>query len=336
MSDIDRATELVLQACEALRNKGGKPRASSATLKTLAATAGQAPTSRPQTAASIPAQVLATAPAQAKPANLTAMFKDATSAASVPDTSLSSPTQPNVPVEIPARNTGRTKAAEAPSALGVQASALAPAAGSKAERISAMRTQVLPCTRCPQLVASRTQVVFGVGNPEAELMFVGEAPGADEDAAGEPFVGKAGQLLTKIIETMGLSRDSVYIANVLKCRPNMPPGESGNRKPTQPEMNTCKPYLLEQIGIIQPKALVALGATAMEGLLGLDAFPITKKRGQWHEFAGIPLMPTFHPAYLLRNQSLAIKRQVWEDMLNVLERLGHPISEKQRSYFLSK
>lgn len=223
-----------------------------------------------------------------------------------------------------------------PPAFAPVTSKIAPTTGSKAERIAAMRDSVLGCVKCPNLVRSRTQVVFGVGNPEAELMFVGEAPGADEDAAGEPFVGKAGQLLTKIIETMGLSRNDVYIANVLKCRPDMPPGESGNRKPTLPEMNTCKPYLLEQIEIIKPKVLVGLGATAMEGLLGLDKFAITKQRGQWQTFAGIPLMPTFHPAYLLRNQALSEKRRVWEDMLAVMEKLGLSISEKQRGYFLSK
>lgn len=212
----------------------------------------------------------------------------------------------------------------------------APATGTKAERLAALRDSVVPCAHCPSLVNSRTQVVFGVGNPEAELMFVGEAPGADEDAAGEPFVGKAGQLLTKIIETMGFRRDEVYIANVLKCRPDMPPGESGNRKPTLAEMNTCKPYLLEQIAIIQPRVIVGLGATAMEGLLGMDKVAITKLRGEWREFAGTPLMPTFHPAYLLRNQALSEKRRVWEDMLAVLEKLGRPISDKQRAYFLSK
>src|SRR5213595_3321344 len=172
----------------------------------------------------------------------------------------------------------------------------------KAAALAQVRDRVCVCMKCPHLARSRTQTDFGVGNPEAELMFVGEAPGADEDAAGEPFVGKAGQLLTKIIETMGYARTDVYIANVLKCRPDMPAGSSGNRKPTAPEMNTCKPYLLEQIAIIQPRVLVGLGATAMEGLLGADKFPITKKRGEWHDFAGTPLMPTFHPAYLLRNQ----------------------------------
>ncbi|MEQ1852372.1 MAG: uracil-DNA glycosylase, partial [Chthoniobacteraceae bacterium] len=205
--------------------------------------------------------------------------------------------------------------------------------GSKASRLAALRTPVLACTLCPHLVKSRTQVVFGTGNPEAELMFIGEAPGADEDLVGEPFVGKAGQLLTKIIETMGFRRADVYIANILKCRPDMPAGESGNRKPTAAEMATCKPYLLQQVEIIQPRLIVALGATAVDGLLKLES-PIGKLRGTWQEFQRIPVMPTFHPSYLLRNQSLTEKRKVWEDMLLVLERLGRPITEKQRGYFL--
>jgi DNA polymerase len=208
-----------------------------------------------------------------------------------------------------------------------------PADGSKAERLAALRDPVLACTLCPHLVKSRTQVVFGVGNPEAELMFVGEAPGEDEDKQGEPFVGKAGQLLTKIIEAMGMKRDDVYIGNVLKCRPDMPPGMPGNRKPKPAEMDTCKPYLIQQIEIIQPRAMVALGATAMEGLLGETA-PMARLRGRWHQFQGIPLMATYHPAYLLRNQSLSEKRKVWEDMLMVLEKLGKPITEKQRNFFL--
>jgi DNA polymerase len=206
---------------------------------------------------------------------------------------------------------------------------------SKAERMKPLRERALICTKCPHLAATRTQVVLGVGNLDAELMFVGEAPGADEDREGEPFVGKAGQLLTKIIEAMGFGRSEVYIANVLKCRPNTPPGESGNRKPRPEEMATCLPYLIEQIEIIQPKCLVALGATAMEGLLGKET-PMRDLRGRWHAFKGIPLMPTYHPAYLLRNQSITEKRKVWEDMLQVLELLGKPISVKQRGYFLSK
>jgi len=213
--------------------------------------------------------------------------------------------------------------------------AVAAVPGSKAERLEALRQRVLPCAKCPHLLARRSHVVFGVGNPEAELMFVGEAPGEDEDLQGEPFVGKAGQLLTKIIEAMGLTRNDVYIANILKCRPDMPPGESGNRKPRPEEMATCLPHLMEQIEIIAPKCLVALGATAMEGLLGQ---PVVMRdvRGRWHSFKGTPLMATYHPAYLLRNQSLSEKRKVWEDMLQVLEKLGHPISAKQRGYFLPK
>ena len=196
-----------------------------------------------------------------------------------------------------------------------------------------IRVRVTACMKCPHLARSRTQTVFGVGNPTADLMFVGEAPGADEDAQGEPFVGRAGQLLTKIIETMGFARGDVYIANVLKCRPDMPPGAYGNRPPTPAEMETCLPYLREQIEIIRPKVLVALGATAVEGLLGARG-AMRELRGRWHSFNDTPLMVTYHPAYLLRNQSPSEKRKVWEDMLQVLERLGSPITEKQRNYFL--
>jgi DNA polymerase len=203
----------------------------------------------------------------------------------------------------------------------------------KSERIEKLRAAVAPCLKCPNLARTRTQTVFGVGNIDAQIMFVGEAPGADEDLAGEPFVGKAGQLLTKIIETMGLKRPEVFIANVLKCRPDMPPGSSGNRRPTTAEMQTCLPYLRAQIEIIKPSVLVALGAVAMEGLLG-NTEPMARLRGRWHEFQGIPLMATYHPAYLLRTQSLGDKRKVWEDMLLVMERLSLPITQKQRGYFL--
>jgi uracil-DNA glycosylase family 4 len=204
---------------------------------------------------------------------------------------------------------------------------------SKINRLDAIRARVSVCTKCPHLASSRTQTVFGVGNPDAEIMFVGEAPGADEDAQGEPFVGRAGQLLTKIIKAMGLAREDVYIANILKCRPDMPPGSFGNRVPTPVEMQTCRPYLLEQIGVIQPKVIVALGAVAVEGLLGTRG-TMRELRGRWSNFNGTPLMITYHPAYLLRNQSPSEKRKVWEDMLQVLERLEKAISEKQRSYFL--
>jgi uracil-DNA glycosylase len=202
----------------------------------------------------------------------------------------------------------------------------------KAALLAPIQARVAVCIKCPHLARSRTQTVFGVGNPDADLMFIGEAPGADEDARGEPFVGRAGQLLTKIIAAMGFSRGDVYIANVLKCRPDMPRGSSGNRPPTPEEMQTCLPYLAEQIEIIAPQVLVALGATAVEGLLGTRG-TMREMRGRWHSHQNTPLMITYHPSYLLRSQAPAEKRKVWEDMLQVLERLGRPISEKQRRYF---
>ena len=203
------------------------------------------------------------------------------------------------------------------------------------QRIAALREKVLVCTKCPHLAAFRHTVVFGVGNPSADLMFVGEAPGADEDLRGEPFVGRAGELLTRIIETMGFKRSDVYIANVLKCRPDMPKGSSGNRQPTPEEMQTCLPYLRAQIEIIQPKIMVALGGVAMRGLFGTSE-PMKSLRGRWHSFGSIPVMATFHPSYLLRNQALTEKRKVWEDMLQVLERLQAPITQRQRNFFLGK
>jgi DNA polymerase len=218
-----------------------------------------------------------------------------------------------------------------PPSASPTAKALSPEA--KTAAMAELRTRALACTKCPHLVATRRQVVFGVGDIHSPLMFVGEAPGVDEDIEGEPFVGKAGQLLTRIIQTMGFRRDSVYIGNILKCRPDTPPGTTGNRKPTPDEMKTCLPYLLEQIDLIQPQVIVALGATAMEGLFGRQCF-ITKERGHWRQFRNIPVMPTYHPSYVLRVGSLGVKREIWEDMLQALEKLGRPISEKQRGYFL--
>ena len=206
---------------------------------------------------------------------------------------------------------------------------------SQGESLEQLRTQVLGCTKCPHLVAFRHSVVFGVGDPEAELMFVGEAPGADEDMRGEPFVGRAGELLNRIIETMGFQRSGVYIANVLKCRPDIPPGTQGNRQPRPEEMQTCLPYLRQQIELIRPRVMVALGATAMRGLFG-NVAPMKEMRGRWHSFGSIPVMATFHPSYLLRVQALSEKRKVWEDMLQVLELLGRPINERQKSYFLTR
>ena len=178
------------------------------------------------------------------------------------------------------------------------------------------------------------QLVFGVGNLNADLFFCGEAPGADEETQGIPFVGRAGQLLTKIIQAMGLAREKVYIGNIMNWRPEMDT-PFGNRPPTQEEMQFCLPYLIEQVQIVKPKAIIALGATAVNGLLGYDkSRKMSEVRGTWKEFCGIPLMITFHPSYLLRNNTNAVKRLVWEDMLKVMDRVGMEISEKQKGYFL--
>ena len=164
------------------------------------------------------------------------------------------------------------------------------------------------CTRCKLCTLGRSQIVFGAGNPKARLMFVGEAPGEDEDKKGEPFVGRAGQLLTKIIEAIGMTRDQVYIANVIKCRP------PGNRNPEPDEVASCEPFLFRQIDVIQPKVIVPLGKFAAQSLLK-TVDPITRLRGREFDYRGAVLIPTFHPAYLLRNPSA--KREVWEDMKKV-------------------
>jgi len=210
---------------------------------------------------------------------------------------------------------------------------------SSADKVSAMdqlRDEILSSNKSPELLASGANLVFGVGSVDADLMFVGEAPGEDEDREGEPFVGKAGQLLMKIIQATGLDRKKVYIANVLKYRPDTPSKSFGNRKPRKDEIETWFPFLMRQIEIIQPKVIVGLGATALEGLLGHMPTGITRLRGNWQSYRSVPVMPTFHPSYLLRNQSWAVKRQVWEDMMQVMERLNIPISEKQRGFFLRK
>jgi uracil-DNA glycosylase family 4 len=173
------------------------------------------------------------------------------------------------------------------------------------EALTAIRADIGDCTRCKLHTLGRTQIVFGVGNPEADLMFVGEAPGADEDEQGIPFIGRAGQLLTKIIEAIDLKRDDVYIANIIKCRPPQ------NRNPEPDEVASCEPFLFRQIDVIKPKVIVALGKYAAQTLLRVDT-PISRLRGRLFDYRGAQLIPTFHPAYLLRNPSS--KREVWEDM----------------------
>jgi len=182
----------------------------------------------------------------------------------------------------------------------------------QAKSLEELRAAIGDCQRC-KLCSGRTHLVFGVGNPKAKLMFVGEGPGRDEDLQGEPFVGRAGQLLTDIItKGMGLKRDDVYIANVVKCRP------PENRNPEPDEVAACEPFLKKQIDLIRPKIIVGLGKFAVQTLLQ-SKVPITKVRGNWHSYHGIKLMPTFHPAYLLRNP--ADKKLVWEDIKKVIKEL---------------
>lgn len=205
--------------------------------------------------------------------------------------------------------------------------------GDTLTRWKALRERVLGDAVCQSQVKPGKQVVFGVGTLEADIFFCGEAPGAEEEVQGEPFVGPAGQLLTRIIEAMGLSREKVYIANIMNWRPAMPT-PFGNRPPTTEEMAYCLPYLRAQLELVQPKVIVALGKTAVDGLLGPDPDRrMGRIRGEWHTFADIPLIPTFHPSYLLRNNNSRTKRQVWEDMLQVMEHLQMPISDRQRGFF---
>jgi uracil-DNA glycosylase len=215
-----------------------------------------------------------------------------------------------------------------PSAVATPASGSAPTSSPPAELfykypglenaadLGALREFIGECTRC-KLAPMRTNLVFGVGNPQADLMFVGEAPGHDEDLRGEPFVGRAGQLLTDIIERgMGLTRADVYICNVIKCRP------PENRNPEPDEVASCEPFLFRQIDIVRPRVIVGLGTFAVQAVLKIKT-PISKLRGNWHEVRGIKMMPTFHPAYLLRNP--ADKRLVWSDIQAVMKELGRPI-----------
>ncbi|MEP6800353.1 MAG: uracil-DNA glycosylase [Acidobacteriota bacterium] len=180
--------------------------------------------------------------------------------------------------------------------------------------ISALEAFLAGCPRC-KLANTRTHIVFGQGSPEAELMFVGEAPGRDEDEQGLAFVGRAGQLLTKIIEAMGRTREDVYIANVLKCRP------PGNRNPERDEVESCRPFLHEQIRLVSPRVIVTLGTFAAQALLETDV-AISRLRGQWQTARGVRVMPTFHPAFLLRSPER--KKDVWEDMKLVRDYLGTP------------
>jgi uracil-DNA glycosylase len=205
-----------------------------------------------------------------------------------------------------------------PSQTGTPATYALSDKGCGSEELLAIRGALGECTRC-KLAGGRTRLVFGVGNPRAELMFVGEGPGADEDLQGEPFVGRAGQLLTKMIEAMGFRREDVYIANVVKCRP------PGNRNPEPDEMASCEPFLRRQIAAVRPKVIVALGKIAVQTLLR-DTTPISKLRGRWSSYEGVRLMPTFHPAYLLRSPDE--KKKAWEDLQVVMKELGRTVTKR--------
>ena len=257
--------------------------------------------------------------------------------------------EPAAPVLAPPPPT-LSRPAPATSATGAagpgEPSAIDLPEGDKPTRWHALRERVLNDKVCRAKVFPGKKVVFGVGSLDATVMFVGEAPGGDEEEQGEPFVGRAGQLLNRMIKAMGLERGQVYIGNILNWRPEMggrnPDGsQTGNRPPTVAEMAYCLPFIRAQIGIIQPRVLVALGKTAVDGLLGADRFKsMGAARGSWHDYAGTPLRASYHPSYLLRQEGLVsaaakkIKRDAWEDLLAVMERAELPVSEKQRKYFL--
>ena len=188
-----------------------------------------------------------------------------------------------------------------------------------AKALRLVREDLGDCTRCRLHQQGRKQIVFGVGNPRADLMFIGEAPGADEDQQGEPFVGRAGQLLNNMIKAMGLGREDVYIANIIKCRP------PGNRTPERDECETCSPFLMRQIAVVKPKVIVALGAVAAKTLLAINA-PMSELRGHWYDFRGTKLAVTYHPAFLLRDPRQ--KKETWKDLQMVMKDLGLPVPAK--------
>lgn len=207
---------------------------------------------------------------------------------------------------------------------------------SKAEQLASLRKQAEAWPAAKALGTLRETMVFATGNPDAAIMLVGDAPGYEEEKKAEPFVGPAGQKLNDILKAMGLSRDSVYISNIVKFRPSTPRQTTNNRKPDADEIAVCMPFIRAEINIVRPACIIALGSVAAEGLLG-KTNQINTMRSSWHEFEGIPVRVTYHPSYLLRSDAnLSVKRQTWEDMLAVMERLEMPISTKQRAYFLPK
>jgi len=256
------------------------------------------------------------------------------------DHALSAAARRNPPIVKPsaistAENQKATRGLPAPPVIELPA-------GTKSERWEWLRSRVLECPVCNAHTHGEGRVVFGVGDIDSPILFCGEAPGADEELKGEPFVGPAGKLLTRMITAMGIEREQTYIANILNWRPEMEGRLSGrevrqvgNRPPTEAEMRFCLPYLRAQLEVVQPKVIVALGSTATQGLLGFGTFKsLGQVRGRWHDFNGTPLMVTYHPSYLLRNTTKRQKRVVWEDLMQVMEKVELPITEKQRSFCL--
>lgn len=236
----------------------------------------------------------------------------------------------------PAARTTAAPAVPAPQTAPAAPAAIHVSGSGKTEQLATLRAQAETWAPARSLGTLRETMVFATGNPDARLMLVGEAPGYEEEKKREPFVGPAGQKLTDILKAMGLSREEVYISNIVKFRPATPRQTTNNRKPSPEEMAACLPFIRAEVEIVKPACIIALGGTAAEGLLDISG-SVGSMRGSWHEFGGIPLRVTYHPSYLLRsNADLSTKRQVWEDMLAVMERLEMPVSEKQRGFFLPK
>jgi uracil-DNA glycosylase len=228
---------------------------------------------------------------------------------------------PDIQPELREEMTPRSKAAVVVSEEQLSAASSKPESGvtDPVTALGLIREDLGDCTRCRLSKQGRKQIIFGVGNPKAELMFIGEAPGADEDQQGEPFVGRAGQLLNNMIKAMGIRREDIYIANIIKCRP------PGNRTPERDECETCSPFLMRQIAAIKPKAIVALGAVAAKTLLAINA-PMSEFRGRWFDFRGTKLAVTYHPAFLLRDPRQ--KKETWKDLQMVMKELGMAIPAK--------
>lgn len=261
---------------------------------------------------------------------LRAFYREAREAKNAPQKPIAAkkPASPSQKIPVAAPTTTQPVAAPAEK--------LIPQTGSAHDKIAALRTQAATWPAARQLASLRDELVFSDGSPEARVMLIGEAPGYHEEKKGEPFVGPAGQKLDQILKAMGLSREEVYLTNLVKFRPAMPNQTTGNRPPTREEIASCAAFIQAEIDIVRPECIIALGTTAAQSLLQ-SAEKVGDLRGKWHAFRDIPLRVTFHPSYLLHNdEGMAEKRKVWEDMLAVMDLLALPISEKQQSYFLPK